>query len=94
MNKFGEIQGDRQGAVIWGYDERGLEIRVAPEGLLLSDLPADTITQGMADGELLHAVTMATVRKSGRAGKGGARCEEMNAEGGEDLASLTRAEII
>lgn len=94
MNKLGEIQGDRQGRVIEGYEKRGLEIRVVPEGLLLSDLPADTITQGMADGDLLHAVTMATVRRSGRAGKGGARCEEMNVEGGGTLAGVTGAEII
>lgn len=43
----------------------------------------------MADGELLHAVAMATVGKSGSAGKGRPQCGEMNVEGG-DVASVTR----
>lgn len=30
--------------VIWGYEKNGLERRVVPDGLLLSDLPADMIT--------------------------------------------------
>lgn len=48
----------------------------------------------MADGELFHAATMATVTKSGSAGKGRAQCGEMNEGGGEDLACATREEII
>lgn len=47
----------------------------------------------MANRELLHAVTMATVSKSGSAGKGRPQCGEMNVEGG-DTASVTRAEMI
>lgn len=37
-----EVRGEAGRRVIWGCEKKGLERNVVPEGLLLSDLPADT----------------------------------------------------
>lgn len=43
MWKKCKVRGKAGHGVIWGCEEKGLERNVVPEGLLLSDLPADTI---------------------------------------------------
>lgn len=37
-----KVRGEAGRRVIWGREKKGLERNVVPEGLLLSDLPADT----------------------------------------------------
>lgn len=67
--------------LFWVIRARGWKEGLFPRGFFYQIYQLIWLPTRMANGELLHAVTMATVSKSGRAWEGSPQCEEMSVEG-------------